>query len=195
MPLPFDAVRDAIWAQVAAALGGAPPTGFESIRAETEGWVVVVEVHHELAYRNERLYTRIRAPFRDPAPFRFLIHHRSWVTDVARLLGMDELQVGDPPFDHEFVVRTTEAARTRRILADPAVRAALDGVPDLRVHLRDVAEWYATPLPANGDELAVEVPRRLLSEVEVHRLFDAFASIMQALCRESPTYREPDPGP
>jgi hypothetical protein len=70
------------------------------------------------------VFTRMRAPFVNPSGFRFRVYRKSIFSGLGKFFGMQDIEVNDPPFDHDFIVQGTDESRVRQLLASPKLRAA-----------------------------------------------------------------------
>ena len=65
-------------------------------------------------------YTRMRAPYINPEGFRYTIYRKGLFSDLGKLLGMQDIEVGDPEFDEAFIIKANDEGRVRELFADPS---------------------------------------------------------------------------
>jgi hypothetical protein len=92
----------------------------------------------------EQVFTRMRAPYVNPTRFRFALSREGFLARIGKLLGMQDIQVGRDDFDQEFLVRSNDEERVRRLLADPELRALLRLQPSFELLVKD-GDRYAGP--------------------------------------------------
>src|SRR5438094_4249332 len=113
----FGPSRKEIWRQLSADIGGlyVPGTIFQPAKVQaTHGeWTVTLDTHAVRTGNVTIIYTRMRAPFVNPGGFRFTIYRHGFFSDVAKWLGMQDIQVGFEPFDTDFIVKGTDEAMVR----------------------------------------------------------------------------------
>ena len=63
-------------------------------------------------------YTRMRAPYVNPEGFRFTIYRKGVFSDLGKLLGMQDIEVGDPDFDEAFIIKGNDESKVRDLFAD-----------------------------------------------------------------------------
>ena len=74
-------------------------------------------------------YTRMRAPYVNPEGFRFTIYRKGLFSELGKLLGMQDIEVGDPEFDEAFIIKGNDEARVRELFADPKLRPLILAQP------------------------------------------------------------------
>src|SRR5579871_654038 len=75
----------------------------------------------------------IRAPYVATETFHFTIHPSSLLSSAGKLLGMQDIRIGDPEFDAAFVVKGSDVAKVEELFADAELRQLL--LNQLTVHL------------------------------------------------------------
>lgn len=175
-----DAAKDEIWRRLRMHLendlwDGAP------LRVGHAAFVVTLDVHAELAGRGTDLVTRLRAAWANPRGLTFRVKRRGALDGLATLLGAQDVQVGDPPFDHAFVLRTNDPDRLRALLADDALRTELLASAAEIVEVRPDEGWFGPEFPDGVDELYLEAPGRIAAVAEVERLYAVFATLLDRL--------------
>ncbi len=168
------------WSRIATALGGSVqqrPGSPREIVIRHEEHQVRLDVDQHAGYRSESVHTRFwtRLP---RAPVRLRIFHQELAHAVARLLGMQDIQVGDPRFDRTFVVQADDAARARSLLEDPELRRHMLDEPELEITL---GPSHGAATAEEGDVLTAEVPGAIEALPRLRRLFDVLARFLQRL--------------
>ena len=47
----------------------------------------------------------MRAPYINPEGFRFTIYRKGFFSGLGKLLGMQDIEIGDPEFDEAFIIQ------------------------------------------------------------------------------------------
>lgn len=113
-------------------------------------------------------------PYTSIDGFHFRIRNAGFVQRVLRLLGASSVATSDPAFDREFVVRASDAAKIRFVLADARMR---------RLLLRQ-AEWGSVDFRAHAPSLFPE-RQELLVELDHVVRQEAALRNLYALLREA----------
>ena len=61
----------------------------------------------------------MRAPYVNPEGFRFTIYRKGLFSDLGKLLGMQDIEVGDPEFDEAFIIKGNDESKVRDALRQP----------------------------------------------------------------------------
>lgn len=141
------------WAQYAhqrgAQLGGSYPAF--TIHAQLDG--IPVSLVHHVHYGNKgRRYYRHEAMATIPMHTGDLVVSRQgFLESIGKMLGGQDIQIGDPRFDPRFVVRTGYPDAVRTALTPSAIEALLHAqaaIPDVFIEqnaVRVIANGLASP--------------------------------------------------
>jgi hypothetical protein len=194
----FGSSRDEVWRRLCDEIGAEfTGGGFcrrARVQARVDQWTLTLDTFsRQQGQHHHAAYTRLRAPFVNPEGFRFTIYRASLFTGLGRLLGMQDVEIGDPDFDHAFVVKGNDESRLVDLLADPQLRASFASLPRIRLRIKDGEGWFGPSFPPDADELYLET-RGVVKDIAVLRnLFDLFAALLRRLCVIGVAYKY-DPG-
>jgi hypothetical protein len=135
-------------------------------------------------------YTRMRAPYVNPDGFRFKIYRRGAFTTLGKMLGMQDIEVGVEPFDHDFVIQGTDEARVKTLLSDPELRRRLSEQPEVSLEVKDSEGWFGPTFPEHVDELYMAVPGMIKNIDVLEGWFGLFAATLDRLCDIGSAYAE-----
>ncbi len=133
--------------------------------------------------KSSMTYTRMRAPYVNPEGFRFTVYRKGLFSELGKLLGMQDIEVGDPEFDEAFIVKGTDESRVRELFADAEVRSLLLAQPQVRLEVIDSEGWFGPSFPEGVDELRFQVVGVIKDVDRLKSLFDLFAAVLDRLCR------------
>jgi hypothetical protein len=130
----------------------------------------------------------------NPDGFRFNIYRKSIFSGLGKWLGMQDITVGDPFFDDEFIVQGNDEAHVRRLLAVPRLRYLIRAQSDIHFSVKDdEGFWGGHNFPPNVDELYFQVPGTITDVDRLKGLYDLFSETLDELCRMGSAYKD-DPG-
>ena len=136
--------------------------------------------------------TRLRAPYVNPEGFRFTIYRKGFFSDLGKLLGMQDIEVGDPEFDEAFIIKGNDESKVRDLFANPKIRQMIQAQPKIRLDVKDSEGWFGPKFPEDVDELHFQVVGVIKDVERLKSLFDLFAAVLDQLCRIGSAYkREP----
>jgi len=130
----------------------------------------------------EAAITRARTAYVNPGRFRFALSREGLLSRIGKLLGMEDIQVGDEAFDRAFVVKSNQPDRVRELLADGELRRLLHEQPaSFEMIVRDTDRFAGPNFTRPLDELTYRT-RGVVRELKaLHDVHDLLAQTMAAL--------------
>ena len=99
----FGPSKDEVWRQLSEEIGAEfVQGGFwkrSKVQAHVDPWTVTPDTYTASSDDSSTTYTRLRAPYVNPDGFRFTIYRKGFFSDLGKLLGMQDIEVGVPEFD------------------------------------------------------------------------------------------------
>jgi len=182
----FGPSKDEIWRLLSAEIGGNfVEGGFAhgaQVRATHGEWTVTLDSYVVSTGHAAAVYTRIRAPFVNPGGFRFTIYRRGLFSDIAKLLGMQDLEIGDPDFDRDFIIKSNDAARVRQLLSSGRVRELIAAQPQIYFTVKDDEGWFGASFPEGVDELYFLASGTITDLARLKALYELFGETLTQLC-------------
>ncbi len=195
----FGPSRDEIWQQFAAAVGGHFTTGGfwngSKVEAAHGQWTVTLDTFTVSTGKSSITYTRMRAPYVNPAGFQFNIYRKGLFSDIGVRLGMQDVNVGQPELDENFIIKGNDEAKLRQFFANQKIRELICEQPAIRFCVRDDEEkfWGGRNFPPDVDELYFQVTGVVKDEDRLKQLYDLFSETLDELCRMGSAY-DKNPG-
>jgi hypothetical protein len=164
--------------------------GSSKVQAHVGPWTVTLDTYTFSAGHSHITFTRMRAPYVNPEGFRFTIYRKGFFSDVGKLLGMQDIEVGDPEFDDPFIIKGNDEGKICGLFANPKIRQMIFAQPKIRLEVRDSEGWFGSKFPQDVDELHFQVVG-VIKEVErLRSLFDLFAAVLNHLCKIGSAYKQ-----
>jgi len=183
----FGPSKDEVWRQLSQEIGAEfLEGGFwkgNKVQAHVDPWTVTLDTYTESSDESSTTYTRMRAPYMNPAGFRFTIYRKGFFSHLGKLLGMQDIEVGELEFDDAFVIQGNDEDRVRSLFADPKIRQMIQDQPKLRLTVKDSEGWFGPRFPEDVDELHFQVTGVLTDVERLKALFDLFATVLDQLWR------------
>jgi hypothetical protein len=185
----FRDFRHEIWQALRRSLdeAGAEWSG-APIRVQHGPFAVHLDVHAEGGGRSAIVVTRLRAAYVNRDGFRFRIKRRTWMTDLATMLGAQDIEVGDEEFDTSFVLQANSREELRRLVKDEAIRGQLLASPVSLLEVRDDEGYFGPQFPGEVDELYMACAGRITAVSEIEAIYELFADILNRLCHIGSAY-------
>jgi hypothetical protein len=191
----FGTSREEIWKQLAAEIGatfvdGGFWKGFK-VEASHGEWRITLEN----VTIGKVQGTRLRAPYVNPDGFRFTVYRRQIFSALGTMLGMQDVNVGQPDFDRDFVIQGTDEAKLRRLFANARIRELIAAQPDIHFTVRAAPgiftrDLFAEVPPENVNALEFLTYGVLKDKERLRLLFDLFAETLEELCRMGSAYAD-----
>lgn len=184
----FGGNRNEIWRQLASEIdANYIEGGFwkrDKVQASHAGWLITLDEHGKYHH------TRMRTPFLNPGGFRFTVYRKGVFSELGKLLGMQDVEVGHQDFDRDFVIQGTDAAKLRQIFGNARIRELIAAQPRIHFEVKTAhgifeRNLFAEKPPGDLDMLEFLVDRRPAMQDKEHLrlLFDLFAETLDELCR------------
>ncbi len=192
----FGPSQNEIWQRFAAQVGGSfTEGGFFTdavLRVHVLDWTVTMDTFRRGTRKNERTYTRIRAPFVNADGFRFGIWNESFFSPVGRFFGMQDIEVGGNLFDSSFVIQGNNPTKVAELFECERVRGLCALFADrLHLEVQDDDGFFGATFPEGVDQLYFETYGTIRDVNALHDVYDLFAACLNRLCEIGAAYDEP----
>lgn len=195
----FGPSRDEIWRQLSHETGGVfVEGGFFKGRSKvllSHGeWTVTLDSYSRSNGQNNgsTTYTRMRAPYVNADGFQFEVYREGLFSGLGRAFGMQDVVVGHPRFDDDFVIKGNDERRLCVLFANPDIRDLIDRQPRIHFRVKDDEGWFGANFPNGVDMLEFECVGTIRNVPQLRDLFDLFAVTLNHLCHIGSAY-EDDP--
>lgn len=190
----FGPSKDEVWKELADTIGAEFVAGGfwkgNKVLAHVGPWTLTLDTYVESSGESAVTYTRMRAPYVNADGFRFTVHRKGLFGGIGKLLGVQNIEVGDAEFDEAFVVRCNDETRVQPLLADPKLRALIQAQRRIKLSVKDSEGWFGPRFPDDVDELHFQVAGVIKDVEQLKDLFDLFAAVLDRLCRIGSGLRE-----
>jgi len=192
----FGPSREEIWRQLSEEVEGRfVKGGFlkgDKVEVTHGAWTVTLDQQVVSTGQVTIVYARMRAPYVNPSGFRFRIYRRGRLSNVGKLLGMQDIEVGNPVFDDAFIIQGNDEPKVRQLFGQARIRELIALQPHIEFAVKDDEGWFGPTFPEGVDELHFMAlgPSKDLDQLKA--LFELFAAVLDELCRMGSAY-ETDP--
>jgi hypothetical protein len=190
----FGPSKTELWRQLADKIGGEYVesnwgTG-DKVVATHGQWTFTLDTYVVPAGKTIIMFTRLRAPYINPEGFRFHIYRRGFFTELGKKLGMQDIEIGAEPFDHDFVIKASDEERVKMLFADPELRRQLSALPEVSLEVKDSEGWFGPSFPDDVDELYFNVAGIIKDVTVLQGVFELFATTLDRLCDIGSAYAD-----
>ncbi len=160
----------------------------DKVQAAHGEWTITLDTYAVSTGKMVMHFTRLRAPYVNPARFRFTIYRRGFFSDIAKFLGMQDVVVGHEDFDRDFIIKGTNEKGLRALFDNPRLRQLIAVQPEIHLAVKDNDGYWGADFPADTDELYFHV-HGIIKDVErLKLLFELFAETLDQLCHSGSAY-------
>lgn len=193
----FGPSKEEIWQQFCEEIDGDfIPGGFkrkDKVFAYHRQWVITLDTYVVSNGKTSTTYTRMRAPYVNWDDFKFRVFREHFFTGLGKVFGMQDVIVGYPEFDQNFVIQGNDERKLRMMFDDALVRELVDLQPKLHFEIRHDNGWFKEKFPQGVNELYFQTIGTVKDLNRLLDLYDLFAEVLDHLCRIGTAY-EDDPG-
>lgn len=190
----FGPSRAKVWRELSKKLGGQYHEGgffgTDRVQVHVSDWIVTLDTYTESSGNSSQTYTRLRAPYVNSEGLRFTIYRSGFLSTIGKSLGLvQDIEVGFPRFDREFIIQGNDPQKVCALFANPRIRTLLESQPRVHLHVADDEGWFGPTFPEGVDELYFRVPGVVKDLGRLERLFALFAEILHHLGHLSSGYK------
>lgn len=135
----------------------------------------------------------MRAPYINPEVFWFTIYRKGFFSELGKLMGTQDVEVGDYDFDEAFIIKGNDEDGVRALFTDPKIRQMIQDQSQIRLKVKDSEGWFGPRFPEDVDELLFQVVGVIKDVERLKALFNLFATVLDQLCRIGSDYKQ-EPG-
>ncbi|MES2645823.1 MAG: hypothetical protein V4717_03020 [Bacteroidota bacterium] len=107
----------------------------------------------------------------------FKIHHKGFLDEIGKLLGMQDVITGYAEFDEKVIVKTNDADRVKHLFEDSFVRNVFGSLANYTLGTTK------QHLPNNPDSIALEftIDSAIFNAEELRNIYTAFTMVLDNL--------------
>lgn len=160
----------------------------DKVVARVKDWTVTLDTHTVSTGKSNTTYTRMRAPYVNKDGFSFKIYRKSIFSGLGKALGGQDVEVGFPEFDEDFIIKGNDEYKLRTLFANSKIRQLIELQPDICLEIKDDEGWFAKSFPEGVDELYFCVVGVIKDIDLLKALFDLYAEVLNQLCLMGSAY-------
>lgn len=183
----FGPSKDELWKQLSQEIGADFVAGQlwkgSKVQAHVGPWTITLDTFTVSSGQSQVTYTRMRAPYVNGGGFRFTIYRKGIFSDLGKVMGMQDIEVGNPDFDAAFIIKGNDEFKVRELFANRKVQELISAQPQIHLTVRDSEGWFGPKFPDDVDELYFQVDGVIKDLPRLKLLYDLFAEVLDQLCR------------
>jgi hypothetical protein len=188
----FGPSKDETWQQLCNEIGAEFVQGdfwkVNKVVAQVKEWTITLDTYRKTSSSSSQTFTRLRAPYLNQDGFRFKIYRRGVFEGLRKFFGGQDLQVGYPEFDHDFIIQGNDPHKVIQLFGNPKIRQLIQAQPRLFFEVKDDEGWFNAKFPEGVDELYFQVSGVIKDVEQLKLLYDLFAETLNQLCQIGSAY-------
>lgn len=156
--------------------------GGDRVEAHVDNWIVILDTYTVSTGKSSVTYTRMRAPFVNLDNFYFKIYRSGMFSTLGKLLGMEDISVGYDEFDDDFVIKSNDEEKARRLFSNGRIRDLVQDQPSINLEIKDDEGFFKAHFPEGVDELYFVVTGVIKDIERLKELYELFAEVLKELC-------------
>lgn len=192
----FGPSKEEVWQQLSDEIGAryVPGTFWKGDKVEAHfgEWTITLDTYTVSTGKTHITYTRMRAPYVNRDGLYFKIYRKGFFSGLGKALGMQDIEVGHPEFDEDFIIQGNDEGKVCALFSNPRIRELLHAQPEVCLEVKDDEGWFGPSFPGDVDELCFHVVGVIKDADRLHDLYNLFAETLNHLCHIGSAY-EDDP--
>lgn len=182
----FGPSKSEVWQQLAGEIQADYVTkgfwGGDRVEAHVDNWIVVLDTYTVSTGKSSVTYTRMRAPFVNLDSFYFKIYRSGMFSELGKLLGMEDINIGYDEFDEDFVIKSNSEEKVRKLFSKERIRALIQDQPRINLEIKDDEGFFKAHFPEGVDELYFMVTGVIKDIERLKELYELFGEVLRELC-------------
>jgi len=187
--------KDEAWTALAERRSGTVVTArkghVKEVRFRLDTFELVLDTYAVSTGSSAQVYTRIRALYSGRDEFRFRMYRASLFSGLGKFFGMQDIEVGHPTLDPDFVIKADSAGKIQSLLLRSGVAAALTTLGTGRFENRAFKRRGVDT--TNVRELRYALPGTLREAAKLDAMIDLMEETLGHLVRNGSAWEEPPP--
>ena len=129
-------------------------------------------------------YTRLRTTFVNPRAIDFKIYHKSFFSQFGKMLGMQDIEIGDMAFDHDFIIKGNATGEIVKLFNRSRIKQHILAEPKLTLQIKHKNEWLQKPLKENESIIEYQSVGVIKDNPRLINLCELFKDILDALVED-----------
>jgi hypothetical protein len=164
--------------------------GRDKVVARAGQWTITLDTYTVSTGKSSTTYTRMRAPYVNKDGLYFKVYRAGLFSEMGKALGMQDIEVGNPIFDEDFVIKGNDEDKVRTLFSNTNIQNLMEIQPRFRLEVKDDEGWFGAQFPDGVDELCFQVVGIIKDMELLKALFELFAEILDYLCEIGSAYED-----
>ena len=143
-----------------------------------KNWEIILDSYTVSDGETSTTYTRMRALFNNPFGFYFKIFRRNIFTRIGKLFGMKDIEIGDPDFDRDFIIKGNDRGKVGALLADFRLKKIMNQLGRVKLYIEKGKGYRGKRYPEGMSQLYMVQPGRITHKHTLRLYFQLFTTVL-----------------
>ena len=147
----FGPSKDEVWRQLSQEMGAEfIDGGFwkgSKVQVHVKPWTITLDTYSESTRRIVCYLYPDACPVRQPRGLPIYDLPEGHIQRSGKLLGMQDIEVGDPDFDEAFIIKGNDESKVVSLFSDTRIRQMIQDQPKIRLDVKDSEGWFGPRFP------------------------------------------------
>jgi len=181
----FGKSRKEAWREVADEMGFQLVEGgffkTDKIIGKLYDWTITLDTYTVSTGKTSTTYTRIRAPYRYKDDFRFKIYRKGLFSNLGKILGTQDVEVGMPSLDENFIIQGNDEEKMKNLFTHQSIQKIIEDQERIRLEVKDDDGFMGTKFPEGVKQLYFQDHGVIKDEKRLVALFFLFGEVLKKL--------------
>jgi len=164
----------------------------EKVYAYHKDWEICLDTFVVSTGNTAVTFTRFRTAYVYRDNFTFRLVRRSLFRDIGKKFGLQDIVVGYPEFDHDFIIQGTDKKKLEMLFENPKIRHLLSGQKQIELKSKQDEGIFKKQYPEGINELYFSALGIIKDIDRLYDIYDLFTELLDQLYRIG-TADEDDP--
>ncbi len=146
-----------------------------------QSWRITLDTYTVSTGKTSTAYTRLRAPFQDRDDFRFKIYRKGIFSDIGKIFGTQNVEVGVPSLDENFIIQGNNEQKVIDLFTHPGIRKIIEDQERITLEVKENDGWMGTKFPEGVKQLYFQDHGVIKDEKRLVSLFYLFSEVLKKL--------------
>lgn len=181
----FGKSRKEAWQKVAEEMGFQLVEGgffkTDKIIGKLYDWTITLDTYTVSTGKSSTTYTRIRTPYRYKDDFRFKIYRKGIFSNLGKLLGTQDVEVGVPSLDENFIIQGNHEDKMKTLFTYESIRKIIEGQDRIRLEVKEDDGFMGTKFPEGVKQLYFQDHGVIKEEKRLVALLYLFGEVLKKM--------------
>ncbi|NBG88841.1 DUF3137 domain-containing protein [Isachenkonia alkalipeptolytica] len=144
-------------------------------------WTITLDTYTVSTGKSAATYTRIRAPYSAKDDFRFKIYQKGIFSNIGKLLGSQDVEIGIPSLDENFIIQGNDEAKMKTLFTHESIQKIIEGQDRIRLEVKEDDGFMGTKFPEGVKQLYFEDYGVIKDEKRLVALFYLFGEVLKKM--------------